>query len=207
MNGPKRTPEELAADLQQRLGFAKRLKQARERKGLSQHKLAMQLGLTAGAVGQWEIGANSCQMTTLNKIADILGVTSDWLRKGESGDERDAAKNSGERRTLEVMRSIKAQNADNVVMAIEILEAIDQGQPHGMADFAQDDQEREVIAIVRQMRAENKDMAVNVLRQIGNSALTSEPLVVVAAPKQGTVSKRNKTPAVSRATVKEGVKR
>lgn len=63
--------------------LAKRLSEVREQRGLSRRGLSLQAGLTDSVVGQIERGAISDPSSaTLAKLADVLGVTTDWLLKG-----------------------------------------------------------------------------------------------------------------------------
>lgn len=61
--------------------FAKRLKQAREARGLSQNGLAAALGgeVTQSAVSYWESGKNLPATETLRELCSVLGVSADWL--------------------------------------------------------------------------------------------------------------------------------
>jgi transcriptional regulator with XRE-family HTH domain len=61
--------------------FAKRLKQAREARGLSQNGLAAALGgeVTQSAVSYWESGKNLPATETLRELCTVLGVSADWL--------------------------------------------------------------------------------------------------------------------------------
>lgn len=66
--------------------FAGRLRHARERMGLSQQELARLVGTTQGTYHPWESGRKSKriepdQVTTI-KLADILGVSLEWLIRG-----------------------------------------------------------------------------------------------------------------------------
>lgn len=59
------------------------LKKARLTAGVTQTDLAAQLGVTSGAVGQWEKGLTKPRPNRLKQIAQILGTTvdeiiSDW---------------------------------------------------------------------------------------------------------------------------------
>lgn len=52
---------------------------ARKKAGLSQKKLAEALGVTAGAVCQWEKGYAMPRIDKLIKLADLCGCTIDEL--------------------------------------------------------------------------------------------------------------------------------
>lgn len=55
--------------------LAARLVELRKLKGYSQDRLALEAGLTRGAISKLEKGTVDPRATTLAKIADTLGVT------------------------------------------------------------------------------------------------------------------------------------
>jgi len=59
--------------------FAERLKELRERRGLSQYKLAELLGVSPSTVAAWEVGRNEPSYDMLRKIADVFEVSVDYL--------------------------------------------------------------------------------------------------------------------------------
>lgn len=63
--------------------FGEKLKQAREKKGMTQATLAGQLYVTRQAVSRWECGARYPDLLTTKKISQILGVSIDELVSGE----------------------------------------------------------------------------------------------------------------------------
>lgn len=63
--------------------FSERLKLLRKRARLTQPELAQKMGFSAGAVGNWESGANPPSRESLRKLAGILGTTEMFL-SGES---------------------------------------------------------------------------------------------------------------------------
>jgi len=73
-----------------------RIREARTKKGLSQKALAMQLGVSAGAVGQWEIGQTSPTLDMFELLCGVLEVTRDWLMTGEESPERETAQTQEE---------------------------------------------------------------------------------------------------------------
>ena len=66
-------------DMQKIGGF---LRDLRKQKGLSQEQLATAVGVTQGAVSQWEKGRSKPSVAVLMKLADALGVTIDSILKG-----------------------------------------------------------------------------------------------------------------------------
>ena len=55
----------------------------RKRAGLSQEALAERLGVSRQAVSKWEIGDSTPELTKLPPMAEIFGVTVDWLLSEE----------------------------------------------------------------------------------------------------------------------------
>jgi transcriptional regulator with XRE-family HTH domain len=74
---PRRpTPENLA--------FGRRVREMRDRLEISQYDLAKELDITPGAVGQWELGLAGASSRVLGQLADVLGVSTDWLIRGKT---------------------------------------------------------------------------------------------------------------------------
>ena len=59
--------------------FAERLRQARNQKGLMQKEVAGQLGMTPRAYQYYEGGRRRPDFETLVALADLLGVSTDYL--------------------------------------------------------------------------------------------------------------------------------
>ena len=72
-------------------GFAERIKALRKQKNLSQTELGQLAGLHYTNIGRFERGASRPSGDTLKRLADALGVTSDYLLEG-STDEAAKAK-------------------------------------------------------------------------------------------------------------------
>lgn len=62
--------------------FRIRLKQLRESKGLSQYAFAQKMGVAQSTVGNWESGKREPNYSTLQKLADYFGVSTDYLLGG-----------------------------------------------------------------------------------------------------------------------------
>ena len=69
--------------MEQSLG--KRISQYRKSKGLTQDKLAEQLGVTAQAVSKWENDQSCPDITMLPKLAEIFDITTDELLGRSTG--------------------------------------------------------------------------------------------------------------------------
>ena len=59
--------------------FAERLKTLRKQQGISQVALAGRLNISQQAVGKWETGRSAPDPGTLKTLADLFGVTVDFL--------------------------------------------------------------------------------------------------------------------------------
>ncbi|MER2603029.1 MAG: helix-turn-helix transcriptional regulator [Candidatus Competibacter phosphatis] len=78
-------------------GFAQRLRELRKSKNLSQTELGQLVGLHYTHIGRFERGASRPSGDTLMRLADALGVTSDYLLDGAT---HEAAKARFEDREL-----------------------------------------------------------------------------------------------------------
>ena len=59
--------------------FRIRLKELREKAGYSQAQLAIKLGVRQSTVGMWENGTNKPKNMMLEKLANMFGVSTDYL--------------------------------------------------------------------------------------------------------------------------------
>lgn len=67
-----------------------RIRHARKKAGLNQSDLAGRIGVSQPAVANWESGVHDPRRVMLAKIADVLGVSPEWLASGaRSADEMD----------------------------------------------------------------------------------------------------------------------
>jgi DNA-binding XRE family transcriptional regulator len=62
------------------------LKQLRENAGLTQDDLGRRVGVNQNCISQIERGVRRGSVTTMKKIADVLGVTVTDLRNGQHDD-------------------------------------------------------------------------------------------------------------------------
>lgn len=54
--------------------MGEKIRQARERAGMSQRELALAIGVDPSAISLWETGRNGPTISNLYKLASILGV-------------------------------------------------------------------------------------------------------------------------------------
>lgn len=67
--------------------FSLRLKELRAKKGISQAKLAKDLNVSVGAVGNWESGTRSPDSKMMQLLADYFTTTTDYLLGREASDQ------------------------------------------------------------------------------------------------------------------------
>ena len=63
--------------------IGQRIKQLREKLGLSQREFAEKIGKSRIGVAQWEAGKRTPDESTLKLIAKEFGVSEEWLKTGE----------------------------------------------------------------------------------------------------------------------------
>lgn len=60
-------------------GLYEKIKDLRVNSGMNQVQLAKRLGVTKSAVNSWEMGTNSPSLLYIIKLAQIFGVSTDYL--------------------------------------------------------------------------------------------------------------------------------
>ncbi len=61
-----------------------RIKELRKAEGISQAKLAEFIGVSAGNVGEWELGRSKPGADALVSLSKYFNVSTDWLLSGEA---------------------------------------------------------------------------------------------------------------------------
>ena len=64
--------------------IGKRVKQARQEKGMSQMELAEAVGISASFLSNIEVGRQSMNIKTLIAISDTLDVSTDWILRNDT---------------------------------------------------------------------------------------------------------------------------
>lgn len=67
--------------------FQDRLKKSREFSGLTQRQLAEKLDVSIGSVRRWEEGTRNPRPKMMEAIAEVTGVSLEWLLHGNEGEE------------------------------------------------------------------------------------------------------------------------
>lgn len=82
-----------------------RIRTIRHSRGITQDELASQIGVSRSAVAQWETGRAGQVTANLTRIADILGVSVEYLLHG---DDRQAAMQAQQGDELALLRLYRA---------------------------------------------------------------------------------------------------
>lgn len=112
-----------------------RIRQARERSGLSQTALAHKLGITRSACSQWEADDGTApRRERLEQLAQLLGVSFEWLATGnavmpadpgfgtaESSANYHARLSSDQRELLTLYNQLKPEARDALVSLLRTL--------------------------------------------------------------------------------------
>lgn len=98
--------------------FAEKLRQLRERSGMSQEKLAEQLGVSRQVITKWENGTGTPKIDNLKALADCFHVTLDELLGRTEASDQDLA--SQYRKTLDKLRISSQSTVDLIDQAIRL---------------------------------------------------------------------------------------
>lgn len=84
------------------MGFYERLEEYRKRLGVSQSTVEKECGLSNGAISKWKNSVPKAD--SLQKVADYLGVTLDYVMKGNDGTEIIVESHNKEHKTEQLDR-------------------------------------------------------------------------------------------------------
>lgn len=102
-------------------GFAKRLRDLRQQRGLHQGALAEKVGLHQNQIGRYERGTSHPSGEALKRLADVLGVSTDYLIEG---DVEDAAKaDFQDRELLRLFKEVESLADDDKAVVKKLLDA------------------------------------------------------------------------------------
>jgi transcriptional regulator with XRE-family HTH domain len=102
-----------------------RIKLAREKIGLNQTEVSNLMNLTRGVCGQWERGLANPATAHLSRLADILGVSFEYLAKGTNAKSPKS----------EVVLSDKTQEKILNAKAIKLIENMPFKQKQDLVNF------------------------------------------------------------------------
>ena len=107
--------------------MAKRIRELRIQKGLTQEELAIKLGLQKSAIAKYENGrVENIKRSTIEKMAEILGVSPSYLMGWEDKLSTDVKRNKGVKINVlgEVAAGIPIEAIENIIDTEEIPESV-----------------------------------------------------------------------------------
>jgi transcriptional regulator with XRE-family HTH domain len=102
-------------------GFAERLRALRKQRNLSQSELAQLVGVHHNHIGRYERSESRPGATTLKRLADALGVSTDYLMEGHA--EQAARARFEDRELLHQFQEVERLDDDDKVVVKKLLDA------------------------------------------------------------------------------------
>ena len=103
------------------MSFGERLKKARQEKGISQSELGKVVGIHYTQIGRYESKGVKPSGEVLAKIANTLGVTSDFLMSGSNKEQAEATLN--DRELLDQFQRVEQLPQEKKDIVKELLES------------------------------------------------------------------------------------
>ena len=94
--------------VEERRAIGHRIRALRERQGWDREELARRLGVHSGSIARWETGGAVPHAYTLERIAELGGASSEWIRTGRGAPEGVADATAVEPETEELFVSFDA---------------------------------------------------------------------------------------------------
>ena len=103
------------------------IKKYRKKNKLSQAELGAMLGLTQGAISQWEKGGSSPNVETIKTLADIFGITFGELTGDDvkvEYQEKTQSTQTCDFLTEQIMTKAKNMNEEELLQLLRIMDAV-----------------------------------------------------------------------------------
>jgi transcriptional regulator with XRE-family HTH domain len=101
--------------------FGKRLIELRKKKRLSQTELAKQIGVSYVQIGRYETKGTQPPGEVLNKLANTLGTTIDYLINGDSNEKAISTLKDAE--LLQQFKAVEQMNDDDRTVIKKLIDA------------------------------------------------------------------------------------
>lgn len=113
--------------------LAKRIKLLRKQKGLTQKQLADLLDISASTVAMYETGRREPDTQTLNKFAELFGVSVDYLLGREKTDMERLEENLAllDPRIQQAYRSLQDMDEEDLNFTLELIKIIENKKKKG----------------------------------------------------------------------------
>jgi transcriptional regulator with XRE-family HTH domain len=102
-----------------RTPFGQRIHAAREIRGLSQQQVAEKLGISQAGYGSWERDPVALHPEQIEQLAEILGVSVDYLFGRESKNQRGKGPVGKARRIFEMVSQLPRHQQQQIVSVVE----------------------------------------------------------------------------------------
>lgn len=96
------------------MSIGSRIKERREELGITQTQLANLLGLTKGAIGNYETDANSPKASTLYKVFDVLKCDANYIFQDEIKEQKNTPSEK-ERALIKLYRNLNEEGQEQLI--------------------------------------------------------------------------------------------
>lgn len=97
------------------MSIGSRIKERREELGITQIELAARLGVSKGAVGNYETDANSPKASIMYKIFQILRCDANYLYQDEIGEQESIVPPASERKLLSLFNMLNEEGQEKLI--------------------------------------------------------------------------------------------
>ncbi len=112
------------------MSFQSRLKEARERKGLSRPELATLLGLSKSAISNYENGVSSPKESIMYQLFDVLEVDPNFLFQDEYDPPNNKGLSKSEQEILDTCKELNEEGLERVLEYASGLVALGKHKKH-----------------------------------------------------------------------------
>lgn len=97
------------------MSIGSRIKERREELGITQTELAKRLGVSKGAIGNYETDANSPRASTMYKIFEILQCDANYLYQDEIGERDTIVPPAADRKLLSLLHQLNDEGQEKLI--------------------------------------------------------------------------------------------
>lgn len=97
------------------MSIGSRIKERREELGITQTQLAEMIGVTKGAIGNYETDANSPKASIMYKIFQVLQCDANYLYQDEIGEAESNMLLQEERGLLKMFRDLNSEGKEKLI--------------------------------------------------------------------------------------------
>lgn len=97
------------------MSIGSRIKERREELGITQTELAKRLGVSKGAIGNYETDANSPRASTMYKIFEILQCDANYLYQDEIGERETIVPPASDRKLLSLLHQLNDEGQEKLI--------------------------------------------------------------------------------------------